>query len=39
MNKIYWGWYKCIKDDASNKAIKVEAEFEIEIGNWDMQQP
>ena len=26
MNEIYQGWYKCMKDNTSNKAIKVEIE-------------
>ena len=38
MNKVYWGWYKCIEDDASDKAIKVEAEIEIKIRDWGMQR-
>ena len=25
MNKIYWGWYKCIGNDANNEIVRVEA--------------
>lgn len=34
---MYWGWYKCIENDASNKARKIEAEIEIKIEDGDMQ--
>ena len=37
MNKAYWRWYKYIKNDASDKAIEIEAKVEIEIENWGMQ--
>ena len=37
MNKTYWRWYKCIRDEVtSDKAIEIEVEIEIEIKNWDM---
>ncbi len=39
MNKAYWGWYKCIKDDVSDKAIEIEAEVGVDIGSWGMQWP
>ncbi len=39
MKKAYQGWYKRIRDDMNNKAIGVEAKFEIKIGVWDTQQP
>ncbi len=35
---IVLGWYKCIRDNVSDKAIEIEAEVEIEIGVWGMQQ-
>ncbi len=38
MNKTYWGWYKCIENNANDKAIGVEAEVEIEIRSWGIQQ-
>ena len=39
MNQRYQGWYKCIGDNISDKAIKVEVEIEIEIGGWGTQWP
>ena len=27
---MYWGLYKCIEDDASDEAVGIEAEVEIE---------
>ncbi len=35
MKKVYWGWYKYIRDDPNDDAIGVEAGVEIEIGGWD----
>ncbi len=35
MNEAYQRWYKCIGDDASDKAIEIEIEIEIEIRGWD----
>ena len=35
MNQVYWDWYKCIKDNVKNKAIKVGAKVEIKIGGWE----
>ena len=31
MNEVYWRWYKCIRDDASDKAVVIEAEVEVDI--------
>ena len=38
MNKVYRRWYKYIKNDASDKAIGVEAEVEIRIRDWGIQR-
>ena len=38
MNETYWRWYKCIRNDASNKNIGIEAKVEIKIGIWGMQR-
>ncbi len=37
MKEAYQEWYKCISDNANDKAIGIEAEVEIEIRGWDMQ--
>ncbi len=31
MNKTYWGWYKCIVDDANDEIIEFEDKIKIEI--------
>ena len=31
INKAYRRWYRCIRDDANNKAIGFEIEVKIEI--------
>ena len=33
MNKAYQGWYKYIGDDASDRAVRIEAKIEIKIGD------
>ncbi len=38
MNKVYWGWYKCIGDDATNEAVWFEAEVKVNIGVWGTQR-
>ena len=38
MSEAYWGWYKYIRDDASDKAVRIEAEIKIEIRDWGMQR-
>ncbi len=30
-NKAYWGWYKYIRNNASDEAVGFEAEVEIDI--------
>ena len=37
--KTYWGWYKCIRFNASNKAIRIEAGVKVVIEDWYMQWP
>ena len=37
--EAYWGRYKYIRDDASDKAIGIEAEFEVDVRGWGMQWP
>ncbi len=32
MNRAYWERYECIRNNANNKVIRVETEFEIKIG-------
>ncbi len=32
-------WYKCIRDDASDKAIGIETKVEVDVGVWDIQRP
>ncbi len=37
-----WGvleWYKCIGDDVSNKAVEIDIEFEVDVGDWGTQWP
>ncbi len=29
---MYREQYKCIRDNAGNKAVRIEAEFEVDIG-------
>ncbi len=31
------GWYKYIGYDASDEAVGIEAEIEVDFGGWDMQ--
>ncbi len=38
MKKVYWEWYKYIKEDINDEAIRIEAEIEIMIRNWGIQQ-
>ncbi len=33
------GWYKYIGDDASDEAVRIEAEVEVDIGDWGTQWP
>ncbi len=39
MNEMYRRWYKYIRDDINNKAIKVETKVKIKIEVWDRQWP
>ena len=33
----YQGWYKYIRNDASDKAVGIKVEIEIGIEGWDTQ--
>ena len=38
-HEVYWGCYKCIEDNASNKAIGIEAEIKVDVRGWGTQWP
>ena len=38
-HEAYQRWYKCIGNDASDKAVGIETEVKVDIGGWDTQWP
>ncbi len=36
-HEIYWGWYKYIEDDASDKSVGIKAKVEVDVGGRDTQ--